>query len=243
MSMVCETTPRQILAPLAVEDAPAVARIHRASIQTGFLTTLGQEFTEQMYAAILSSSAAFGLGVRDEYGELVGFVTCAESTRTLYRHSLLHHGMSLVTPLLQYLFRPRTIRQLWETLRYPVAVGPHLPEAEILSIAVSPTARSHGVGHVLIEGALIEFACRGVDRARVAVGAANRTANLFYQRHGFELAMTRSHHGLPMNVYSVRIAEDAAPGALQIRIPIAIRESAAFGRRSSAACLQPTMTG
>ncbi len=51
--------------------------------------------------------------------------------------------------------------------------------------------------------ALEEFARRGIDRVKVAVGSHNKPANGFYVRHGFGLATTRMHHGLGMNVYTI----------------------------------------
>lgn len=40
-------------------------------------------------------------------------------------------------------------------------------------------------------------------RKKVVVGAGNGAAIKFYERCGFSLALTRLHHGRPMNVYTL----------------------------------------
>jgi ribosomal protein S18 acetylase RimI-like enzyme len=192
--------------PLTTEDAIAVASLHRSAIDKGFLSALGRRFTERMYGAILSCPLAFGYGVKDERGQILGFIVCAEDVKKTYRFSLLHHGLSMALPLLRCMCRPSMIRRLWETLRYPVNVGQDMPQGEVLSIAVCPEARSKGVGQVLMEAGLAEFYRRGNDRIKVSVGADNDCANHFYVRCGFRLAITRLHHGLLMNVYVVQLS-------------------------------------
>jgi hypothetical protein len=81
---------------------------------------------------------------------------------------------------------------------------------------------------MLMEAALSEFRNREIARVKVAVAAANQGAIRFYQNCGFRLAATRTHHGLPMNIYDISIrlagqgspapdasATDSAPGFLK----------------------------
>jgi RimJ/RimL family protein N-acetyltransferase len=51
-------------------------------------------------------------------------------------------------------------------------------------------------------------------QVKVAVWAGNEPANAFYRKCGFELAVQREHHGLPMNVYVIDIppAAEASNG-------------------------------
>jgi len=198
---------------LDARDAAAVASLHRSFITTGFLSALGERFTERMYRAILSCPTAFGLGVKDETDRLLGFIACAEDIRKTYRYSILLHGLSMALPLLRYLFRFSAIHRLWETFRYPSAVGEGLPRAEVLSIAVSPLLRGQGVGQMLLDAALNDLRNKGIERVKVAVGAANTGANRFYERYGFRLALTRQHHGEPMNLYVIELTGDNARAA------------------------------
>ena len=202
--MLNDRIPRVVL--LNTQDAVAVAQLHRSAINNGFLSGLGQRFTERMYRAILSCPTAFGLGIKDDAGQILGFIICAEDIKRAYRFSIIHHGLSMALPLMRYACRLSTFRRLWETLRYPSAVGKAFPRAEVLSIAVSPAARGKRVGQILMEAAFNEFRNRNIGRIKVAVAAANQGANCFYQHCGFHLATTRRHHNLPMNIYDVDLA-------------------------------------
>ncbi len=189
------------LHPLAKRHAGAAAKLHQHRISTGFLSSLGPFFLKQLYAAITSCASGFGYVWEDPDGNVLGFVACAENTGKLYKQALLHRGILLGVPLIRHALRPRTIRRILETLRYPGEVTGDLPDAEILSIAVSQQCGRRGIGKSLIRASLEEFARRGITRVRVAVWAGNESANKFYSSCGFTLSMTRKHHGLPMNVY------------------------------------------
>lgn len=207
---------------LGAQDAAAVAILHRLAINTGFLSGLGQRFAERMYGAILSCPLTFGLGLKDEAGQIIGFIICTTNIKQAYRFSILHHGLSMAIPLLHYMCRLSVLRRLWETFRYPSTVGTTLPKAEVLSIAISPTTRGKGAGQILMEAALREFHGRGTKHVKVAVSADNQGANRFYAHCGFGLALTRLHHGLPMNIYTIELgrARVTAPEALAATIAL-----------------------
>ena len=107
----------------------------------------------------------------------------------------------MALPLLRFMLRPSVIRRMWQTFRYPSTVGADLPQAEVLSVVVGPEGRGKGVAASLMEAALKAFADRGIAEVKVAVGADNQIADRYYRKCGFELAVTREHHGLPMNIY------------------------------------------
>ncbi len=183
--------------------AVMAAELHRAGIDTGFLSSLGNTFLRQLYRAIPSCPAGFGFAWEEPDGAVLGFIACAESTGRVYKQALLRRGILMALPLARFLVRPAVIRRMIATLRYPSQVGDELPAAEVLSIAVSPQARGKGVGKALMKAAMDEFHRRGIEMVKVAVWAGNETANHFYERCGFTLAMQREHHGLPMNIYTV----------------------------------------
>ena len=189
--------------PLAKRHGREAGRLHMEGIPTGFLSSLGLGFLTQLYKAIASCPGGFGY-VWSEGGRTLGFVACAERVGRLYKEALKRRGPLMALPLARYMIRPAVLRRMWQTWRYPSQVGEALPPAEVLSIAVSPEARGRGVGRALMSAAVREFARRGIGAAKVAVWAGNEGANAFYPRCGFELALQREHHGLPMNVYVVR---------------------------------------
>jgi len=193
----------EFIKPLTEEFADAAAELHRSNIRTGFLSSLGISFLRQLYKAIAVCPSGFGFVWQGENGEIWGFIACAENTGRLYKQVFLHRGLLVVIPLLRFIFRLSVLKRIWETLRYPAETAVNLPQAEVLSIAVSSQARGKGIGKVLMKTAMDEFVRRGIKQVRVAVWAGNEVANKFYQRCGFSLATTREHHGLPMNIYVI----------------------------------------
>jgi len=58
-------------------------------------------------------------------------------------------------------------------------------EAEVLNIAVAPTARRKGIGKALLRSALQAFRMRGTQRAFLEVRESNAAGIAFYERQGF----------------------------------------------------------
>lgn len=58
-------------------------------------------------------------------------------------------------------------------------------EAEILNLAVTPSARRRGEGGELLGAALNEFRLRGVRRVFLEVRESNKTGIAFYEKHFF----------------------------------------------------------
>jgi ribosomal protein S18 acetylase RimI-like enzyme len=187
--------------PLTKAHAPQAADLHRHSIPTGFLSSLGPSFLRQLYKAISACPDGFGYVWTEVDGRVLGFVACSTATGKLYKQALIRRGLLMALPILRFIVRPSFIRRMWDTFRYPSETAEDLPPAEILSIAVSPDARGKGVGKALMQAAFDEFKRRRTSAVRVAVWAENETANAFYQRCGYTLAHTRRHHGLAMNIY------------------------------------------
>jgi ribosomal protein S18 acetylase RimI-like enzyme len=119
---------------------------------------------------------------------IVGFVAGVTSVRRFYRRFMLSHGVGAVIAALPALRRPEVRRRLRETAGYPTTAAGFdraLPEAELLSIAVDPRWRRHGVASSLTERLLDSLGRRGVDRVRVVVGSDNAAGNSLYERAGF----------------------------------------------------------
>ena len=80
----------------------------------------------------------------------------------------------------------RSWRRVMETLRH--GTGGAGDGAELLAVAVDPTARGRGAGTLLVEGFLTEIGRRRQDAAHVVVAADNETAVALYRRAGFHTA-------------------------------------------------------
>jgi ribosomal protein S18 acetylase RimI-like enzyme len=91
-----------------------------------------------------------------------------------------------------------------ETASYPENMS-GLPDAELLSIAVSDAARRSGVATELVARLFAGLAARGVEEVKVVVAADNAAANRFYERVGFRRAgTTEVHRGHVSNVWVSR---------------------------------------
>jgi ribosomal protein S18 acetylase RimI-like enzyme len=175
----------------AIGDAPAMAGLHIAEIDEGFLPTLGPAFLTRLYRRIVRSPSAFAF-VAESDGEVVGFSAGAEHLGALYRAFLLRDGLAAAAVAAPRL--ARSWRRVAETLRYPARDAGDLPTAELIAIAVRPAARGHGVGRALVEAITTEFARRGITAARVVAGAQNEAALGLYRACGFRHAATAEVH-------------------------------------------------
>jgi glycosyltransferase involved in cell wall biosynthesis len=174
-------------------DAPAMARLHRASMPEAFLPTLGDGVLRQLYRALGADRTASVL-VAENHAGIVGFVAAVPSVRDFYRRFYLRRGIAVLVAAAPKLVRPSVVRRLIETARYPSATG-SLPDAELLAIAVDGSARARGLGTALASDALADLRRRGVERIKVVVADDNAPANRLYERVGFGLATAVSVHG------------------------------------------------
>ena len=162
-------------------DLGAIAALHAARIDEGFLTSLGTPFLRRLYARVLHSDDAF-IVVDDLDGMTTGFAAGVANLGGLYRRFIvrdgLRAGLQAAPRLLKNL--PRVV----ETLRYPAITG-GLPEAEVLAVAVAADRCGHGVGRLLVRGAIDEFVSRGITTAKVVTTADNLAALAMYHACGF----------------------------------------------------------
>lgn len=101
------------------------------------------------------------------------------------------HASCFTTP------RPWSAADLAATLASPYAFALTEPqgfligrvvagEAELITLAVDPSARQRGTGGRLVDGFLIESKARKAESAFLEVSAANLPAQSLYARKGFE---------------------------------------------------------
>ena len=186
--------------PARVADVAAMARIHRESMPTAFLPTLGDRFLRRLYRTATLDRRAVTL-VAATRGEVVGFATAVPSVRAFYRRFALRDGVAAGLAAAPALVRPSVYRRAIETARYPSG-SDTLPAAELLSIAVAGPYRSQGVGIELMTAAGRSLAHHGVREYKVVVGADNAGANRFYERLAVGPAERMDvHDGVASNVW------------------------------------------
>jgi len=172
-------------------DTAAAAALHAGQISEGFLTFLGPGFLRRLYRRIVRDPGSFLVVVDDETG-MVGFLAGSTDVGALYRAFIWRDGAAATLASAGRLLRSWT--RVLETLRH--GAGDAGEGAELLAVAVHPTARGRGVGTLLVEGFLTEIGRRRQDAAHVVVAAGNEPAIALYRRAGFHtLARFELHAG------------------------------------------------
>ena len=181
------------------EDAAAVAAIHAERISEGFLVTLGQPFLVRLYRRIGHSPGGV-LAVAEADGAVVGFAAGAVDTGRLYREFLRHDAVRAAVSAAPAL--ARSPRRVWETLRYGTGPGADdLPDAEILSIAVTAGHEGEGIGGAVLGAAVTGLAALGASAVQVVTTVGNAAALAMYERGGFERGPTTEvHRGVTQQV-------------------------------------------
>jgi glycosyltransferase involved in cell wall biosynthesis/ribosomal protein S18 acetylase RimI-like enzyme len=203
-----------VIRPARAGDAGAMARLHADGMPDAFLPALGQGFLTRLYRALAADAHSVAL-VADSGGEVVGMATGVVSVRDFYRRFARQHGPAAALAAAPRLVRPSVLRRVLETARYPSSSteAGELPDAELLSIAVTPANRTGGTGRALADGVLLGLSELGASDIKVVVGAANHGANRFYARVGFRPAGHLSvHQGTPSNVW-IRPCHSSSPSA------------------------------
>lgn len=182
----------------------AVAELHIANINQGFLSTLGLGFVSLMYRAIDEGDDSVLLVARVN-GEAVGFVAGATGMRPIYKR-MLRYWPQLFWALLPSMLSPRRVWRIIEILRYTRssggASGAVLPAAELLSIAVVPTFRGQHHAENLYRALCERFSGRDLPAFKIVVGATLTPAHKFYRRMGAQpAAEIEVHQGATSTVY------------------------------------------
>ena len=182
------------ITPLLAEHAAQAARLHIAGQPGTFLTALGPDVLTVVYRSLPQSRGGFGFAAeRSADGDaraphMVGYVSATTGIGGLFVEMAARRLPELAGPLLRrYVQRPGLIGRSVQTGLYPFFVheDDDLPSAELLSIMVEPSARSQGVGALLMAAFLQACRNRGLGAVTVTVDAANDGAQRFYTRHGF----------------------------------------------------------
>ena len=214
--------------------AEEAARLHIDGQPGTFLSSLGPEVLTVLYRVLPQSSAGFGYAMMgspageapadeapaDEapvgeaiVGEgLAGFVSATTGVGSLFVDVLTRRlGQFLPALARCYARHPRLIWRSAQTLAYPLLVG-HGADgahstAELLSIMVKPSLRSHGIGALLVNALVAECTARRIDLLDVTVDAQNQGARRFYERHQFQMLRAFALYGRTMCIYQRTLAQ------------------------------------
>jgi ribosomal protein S18 acetylase RimI-like enzyme len=173
------------------DDAAAAAALHAGQISEGFLTFLGERFLRRLYRRLARTPGSFLL-ITDFEGSTVGFLAGSTQVSALYRSFVWRDGAAATFACGGRLLRSPT--RVIETLRH--GTGGSGQGAELLAVAVDPSAQGRGAGTLLVEGFLNEVTRRREDAAHVVVAGDNEAATALYRKAGFRtVERFELHHG------------------------------------------------
>jgi ribosomal protein S18 acetylase RimI-like enzyme len=198
---------------LEVQHARQIAKLHIEGIDRGFISSLGIEFVTALYEAIAEDQSCFGI-IDSESNEVLGFVAFTTDIKKLYKSIIRKKGLRFAFLLANKMFSFNRIKRVLETLLYPNKVNDDdmdLPEAELLSIVISPKARRMKQATQLIQKGFEHCYNNAIDTLKVMVAADNQAANRLYQRCGFVFAKQIDSHGVPSNIYTSETNQFANP--------------------------------
>ena len=193
--------------------ASYVARLHCDSIPGGLTRWLGQRFCEKLYWAMACTPYSFVLVHEDQQHNPLGFICCATNTSKMYKTIVFRHFFALSFSSIMKFLDPSVIKQVLTSINRPrkFKAGDlsklDLPEAEVVSIAVSPKAQGKHIGTNLLQAALEHFKSMGHQRIRVWTTEDNEQALAFYQKHGFKLLGCSQHHTGGIRVFVIDLSD------------------------------------
>ena len=200
--MMSENETVQIV-PLSPEHAQGAAALHIEGIHMGFISSLGIDFVSALYRAIAESPESFGYVALNE-GNVVGFATFTTNLKGLYKSIMKKNMFRFGFLLFGKMFSWKMIRKIFETLFYPSRIKKYqFPEAEFLSMAVSPAARGHGLATRFVKTGFQECQRRGIKELKILAATTIGPVNKMYEKFGFKVAAQIENHGIVSNVYVV----------------------------------------
>ncbi|MHC4926743.1 MAG: GNAT family N-acetyltransferase [Planctomycetota bacterium] len=189
--------------PLTANYAQGAAKLHIEGIHMGFISTLGLDFVTSLYTAIAEHDASFGY-VALIGDQVVGFATFTTDLKSLYKSVVKKKAFKFMFLLARKMFSWQVIRKVFETLFYPSRIKKlELPEAEFLSMAVSPAARGHGLATRFVKKGFDECSQKGIKELKILAAEKIGPINAMYQKFGFKIYTQIENHGVVSNVYVV----------------------------------------
>lgn len=195
-----------VLRELAAKDQAyirEIAKLHKRSFPSFFLTQLGLPFLEALYFGYLEDAGS-GIIIAEEAEKLVGFAAYSYDYSRLYKQLIKKHIVRFMVCSLGAAIRhPSFIKRLFGAFRKSGSVVKDERYVELASICVDPSAEGRGIGTKMIDylKSMVDFnAFAYINLETDAVD--NEAANRFYQKNGFILARQYvTGEGRKMNEY------------------------------------------
>ncbi len=166
-------------------DAKFIAKLHKKEISKGFLSSLGERFLTLLYEAMCVSKNAFVI-VYIQNKKIEGFISGCVNVKEFFKEFfqyLIEKPYRFFYLFIKMLSIDR-VRGIIEILLYPKKER-DLPQAELLTIAVSRKLQGKGISRLLFNEFLNEMRKRNIKTFKVIVGENLPRAVKFYEKMGF----------------------------------------------------------
>lgn len=181
-------------------SARNIARIHRESISTGFLSSLGLNFLTKLYEFIISNGYS-NCYVYVINNKIVGFCCITNDSKRLYGDFLKKHLLLAAKITIINLFKIDTLRKIVDHLFYN-SKKDKLPNAELLSVAVISGYKRKKIGSQLFDYIQNKFKKQNIKKFVIATGANNIESNEYFKSQDCKLyKKTQLHHNQDSHIY------------------------------------------
>lgn len=158
-----------------------IVNIHKQFLSSGFMASFPLIFLEKYYETLLNSEDVFTFIAVDGQ-KVLGFVTATSNVKSMPRLIITSLWRKV---LIMVIKNPLLILKILQVPFYP-SFNDRNSNCEILSIAVVPSARRHGLGKKLIFASKLEFKRRKFKNFQLSVRDSMKEANSFYKKIGLK---------------------------------------------------------
>lgn len=189
------------------DDCLEAAKLHAQEIKWGFLSELGERFLYYFYLTMINSPNAF-LIIAEDNNLIVGFISGCTDLKRFYREFAKKYTLRILPLLFKKFFSINSLKKIFETRKYTKERKKDLPEAELISIAVSSQFQGKGLGRELLNKFFSEMKKRGAKLIKVIVGEKLSRAIRFYEKNGFKFhSKSFVHKDMPSRIYIYNIKQ------------------------------------
>ena len=177
------------------DKIPQIAGIHKQCLSNGLIASFPLDFLEKYYDALSKSKDVFTFIAVDDQ-KVLGFITATYNVKTLPKILIIHLWKEVIILIKNPLFLVKILQ-----LFFHPSLRDKKSSCEILSIAVVPSARRHGLGKKLISAAKLEFKRKGFKKFQLSVRDSMEEANIFYQKIGLKKVKSAKFLGETINFW------------------------------------------
>jgi len=166
-----------------------ISEIHLAAFDGFFLTSLGKRFLNTYYKSCLKSNESIAVCAVDNEDKITGFSFGSLLSKGFHKRIVKQNILLFLSRgMIILLTRPAALLRLANNLDKNANKADDGNYAELLSIAVLPSAKGTGIGKELIKNFEIEAIRKGCKKIALTTDYYNNDDVLeFYKRSGYKV--------------------------------------------------------